>query len=236
MLCRANDPPGTQRRILLSVFSSLQIWDSLPKPAVFFTSFCSAYFIWFCTTLWVSGSTIWFLGAWRTFDSFNGTLHLFLSLMFFHLFFSLVPHGLCHLPSLLISSTDFPPSSTVFTFITTSCPLLPYLCLPPSSSPLSSIFIPSSIFHAFISYFHHPPYLPLLLVSFQVKRFLTFMYYRNPPAHTLLQWQIYGTWISILCSMCSAYCAPCPVIILFRCFCRFFPKAAWKTGVDVWTL
>lgn len=204
--------------ILLSVFSSLQIWDSLPKPAVFFTSFCSAYFSWLCVALWVSGSTICFLGAQRTFDSFNVTLHSLLSLMAFHLSFSLISHDLslpfclcvflllispfflCFSPSLFLHLSPPPPIFFLIFFSASS------------SSPPSFISLLSSVVHAvsLCFSFHHPPY--LLLLSFQVKWFLTSMYYRNPPSHSGGIWDmnihsgLYGP--SMLCARSGYYTFP----------------------------
>lgn len=148
------------------------------KPAVFLTSFCTVHFSGFGVALWVSGSTIWFLGAQRTFDSFN-----------------VAPHSVVVPPLLLSRSwplpslapmliTDFPPSSSLFffpPFSTTSCP---YLSSSPSVHFTSflCLFL-SSVFHAFISF---PTSTTFPSSSFQVKRFLTFVYYRNPLLHTLL--------------------------------------------------
>lgn len=198
--------------ILLSVFSSLQIWDSLPKPAVFFTSLCDAYFNWLCITLWVSRSAICFLGAQRTFDSFNGTLHSFLFSVFLPLLFLLpIPPRLPLLFSFIYS-----------TFIPTSCPLLSCLCL--LFHPLH-LLPPSPFSHQFpmpFPYFVLPP--PSLTPPFSLFRSGDYWQPCTTEAlpHTLLQqWQIYGTWIFTLCSMCCAYCALCPVIILFLCSCQF---------------
>lgn len=53
------------------MFSHFKSGTVSPKPAIFFTS--SKHFCRFSVTLWVSRSTIWFLGAQRTLVSFNGT-------------------------------------------------------------------------------------------------------------------------------------------------------------------
>lgn len=219
--------------ILLSVFSSLQIWDSLPKPAEFFTSFCGAYFSWLGGALWVSSSTICFLGAQRTFESFNVTLHSLLSLMFFHLFFPVVSHDLSlpfHLCLFLLLISPF------------------FLCFSPSSF-LLLIPISSRLLSYLLLLFHRLHLLPSSPFSRQFS--VPFPYFSpstTTPASSLSlfrssdSWPLcitetlphaavaYGTWIFIQGSLCHAYYALCPVIILFLRSCHLC-DVCMKTGV-----
>lgn len=162
--------------------------------------------------------------------------------MFFHLFFSLVPHGLWHLPPLLISSTGFPPSSAVLLIY-----LIYFYHHFLSSSPLS--LSPSILFTSFLHIYSlinfpwlyfllpppslHPP--PPRLFSGQA---IPDLYVLQKPSctHFIAVTDIWDmnihTLLYVLCILC-----PLSSYYSFPLFLSFFsPKAAWKTGVDVWTL
>lgn len=108
------------------VFMASNVEQSTRKPGEVSVSFCSVYFNWICTALWVRGCTICFPKAQRAFESFNGApLHYLLfacfsSSVFFLMFsVSLIFHNPIF-PSLSHNHISFCLYSSIF-LLPSSC-------------------------------------------------------------------------------------------------------------------
>lgn len=171
--------------------------------------FCSAYFKRLGGALWVSRSTICFLGAQRAFDSLNSTpLHLPLSLDVPTPLPSFLPHFSWPLPSLLNLICSSPPFISLQSFLLFhphigSCSFWS-LSLPPilfnTSSPYSSVSLLSSIFHGSSSF--PTASVAFFLLSYEVRWFPT----SNPLMLFIAEVDpAYGASVFKLFCVCCAY-------------------------------